>query len=321
MLVIQGVFRSGTTTLFKALRQDDHFRCYYEPLHPDLLDHVNEAAARSPSHRKSPLFAEYTSIAESVRKQFRSDFALNYAILDATAEVPPLRRYLRLLIESAPAVVLQFNRAFWMTPWLHALASGSVFIQLVRDPRSVVWSQLTTRSGRVRMDWPLVGRKYVPFSSGNSERMFSPYAYHGAYHVRDYYELGRRSFTHQEGEAFTWARDRLEDAREAAPYVQALALWAAQTYLCHTQAEEAFGDQYLLLRYEDLCTSPGRALQQVYDAYDRPLPPSIQEFGTEQIHARRISPWKEMNEAEERFQRGIQKAGIGPLMEDLGYDA
>lgn len=32
MLLIQGVFRSGTTALFRALRQDERLDCFYEPL-------------------------------------------------------------------------------------------------------------------------------------------------------------------------------------------------------------------------------------------------------------------------------------------------
>jgi hypothetical protein len=34
MLLIQGVFRSGATALFRALRQDERLDCFYEPLQP-----------------------------------------------------------------------------------------------------------------------------------------------------------------------------------------------------------------------------------------------------------------------------------------------
>lgn len=320
MLLIQGVFRSGTTSIFRALRQDDHLTCYYEPLHPNLLNHVQEADARNPSHRKSSLFAEYTSLAESVKDQFYSDLGTEHAVLDAEDHVPSLRTYLQHLTTSASEVMLQFNRAFWMAPWLERHLSDSTFVHVVRDPRSVIWSQFTTQNARVRMDWPVIGRDYLPLSSGNLKRVFSPYAYHGAYQVAEYYKLGNRALPSKEGHARAWAYDRLKSTRDAPPYVQALALWGAQTYVCHVQAQTAFDEQYRLLRYEDLCTAPVETLRGLYDHHGSPLPASVRTFGVEQIHARRLASWRNVEGAEEHFQSGIRQAGIADLMEEMNYD-
>ena len=321
MLIIQGIFRSGTTTLFRALRQDERRRCYYEPLHPDLLTHAQEAAAKRPSHRKSPLYAEYQHILETLRARYRADLAVDHAMLNASDDAHELRAYLEALAHSASPVVLQFNRAFWMSRWLHTTFPDAGFIHIVRDPRSVVWSQLTTGGGqRVRMELPLIGRTVFNLSSGDLTNVFSSHAYHGAYHVKEYFEYGCGGLGSKfDDEVARNAHAALCRVQDAEPYVQALALWGAQVRVCREQARSSFGDQYHLVRYEDLCTSPSTELRNIYDLDEAPLPPSVQTFAEEEIHDHRMDAWTGVNDAGTRFRRGIERAGIRDLMDDLGY--
>lgn len=320
-LILQGVFRSGTTTLFRTLRRDQEVRCYYEPLHPDLLDHAGEADSQVPTHQKSPLYAEYTSLPRSLRTHFDPSFSRSTAVLDADVEAPNLKNYLDLLVESSSSAALQFNRAFWMPDWLNAAFPHSRFVHLVRDPRSVVWSQFTTSSGRrVRMDWPLLSRQYVKTSSGNLENVFSSYAYYGAYHVNEYLEVGRQSLGHAlDDDVATRAGDSLRAVRDAPPYVQALALWGAQVRVCHHHAKKAYGDRYLRLRYEDLCQETRPTLLSLYQHSNRPLPNAVKAYGDEHLHARRLATWRSIEEADEHFRDGIHQAGIADLMQEFGY--
>lgn len=322
VLFVQGVFRSGTTTLFRTLRQDPHRRCFYEPLHPNLLDHVNEASTGTPSHSKSPLYAEFVPLSEQLEAHYNSSLATRHAVLDRNDTAPELKAYLQLLAHSSPRVLLQLNRAFWMTPWLRRQFPESAFVHLVRDPRSVVWSQLTTASGtRVRMKLPLLNRRYFNFSSGNLSNVFSHRAYHGAYHVKEYLKVGRRALAQGPEDSVTkWACEQLREVQDTPPFIQALALWGAQVRVCHHQAQAAFGDQYVLLRYEDLCTHPHRALERIYSLLPGSLPSPVLEYARAHIHKPSLSSWHEVDQAEERLRDGIRRAGIEKVLDEVGYD-
>ena len=320
MLIVQGVFRSGTTMLFRALRNDPRLRCYYEPLHPNLLDHVWEATADRPDHAKSPLYAEYTSLADSLESLHDAALACHHAALGSQDAAPGLKAYLHTLTASAPCIVLQFNRSFWMTRWLHRQCPDSTFVHVVRDPRSVVWSQLTTASGqRVRMDWPLLGRRFFSFSSGNLQNAFSSHAYCGAYQVSDYLTAGRQLDQTFQDDVTAWAQARLRAVQDARPFVQALALWGAQVRVCHHHARDAFGDRYQLIRYEDLCRHPPHTLNRVYAAFPHGMPRPVKRHGATCIHARQLAPWQTVASAEAHFRDGIQRAGIEPVLREVGY--
>jgi len=321
MLLLQGVFRSGTTALFRALRQDGTLRGFYEPLHPNLLSHIRESRSAQPDHPKSSLYAEYTPLCEQLRAHLGPEGPPQYRALGEEDGAHVLRRYLHLLDDTAAEVLLQFNRAFWMVSWLAQTFPDGSFVHLVRDPRSVVWSQLTTASGeRVRMDWPVLGR-LIPFSSGALRRVFSKHAYFGAYHLDEYLEAGRRLLHDAPPDGpTTQALRRLEAACGAVPYVKALALWGAQVELCHCHARSAFGDQYRLLRYEAFCEAPCEHLRSVYALQDRSLPDPVCEHARSSIDADRLRRWTDVTGAEQRFQEGIHRAQIADLMRDLGYD-
>lgn len=318
MLLLQGVFRSGTTALFRTLRRDERLRCFYEPLHPNLFDHAREARSDQPDHSKSSLYAEYTPLLPRLDAQFDADAPEWPRWLGEDDEAPALFAYLQILADADPEPLLQFNRAFWMLPWLAHTFPTAPFVHLVRDPRSVVWSQLTTASGRVRMDWPLLGR-LLPFSSGTPQRVFSEHAYFGAYQLDEYFEAGLKFFDEQSNTLSEAALRRLDTVRGAPPYVKALAVWGAQVEVCQRHAQSAFGDRALLLRYEDFCESPGDHLRAIYALQDRTLPDSVREYAQQAITTDRRRRWKRVSTAEQRFREGIERAQIADLMSDLGY--
>lgn len=321
MLILQGVFRSGTSLLFRILRQDPDQRSYYEPLHPNLLNHVRESDTRRPKHEKSFLYREYKRIPNPLEDYFEVDLASKHSHLNSHTKASTLSSYLQVLVASAHRVVLQFNRAFWMSQWLHATFPDSYFVHLVRDPRSVVWSQLTTSSGdRVRMDWPLVGRLF-PFSSTDLRQVFSRHAYFGAYHLDEYFERGCHIFEQAgDDEVLRQILKRLQVTRTARPFVKALSLWGAQVEACHNQAQSAFGTRYLLLRYEEFCEAPVEHLESIYALQDRRLPARVRRYAQKSVNEGPSRRWKKTPMAEEYFREGIQRAQIADLMRDIGYN-
>ena len=319
MLLLQGVFRSGTTALFRVLRRDERLRCFYEPLHPNVLHHAREAHDARPDHPKSSLYAEYAPLLDRLESHLGSLLPAWPRLLGSDDEAPILATYLHCLTDTDAEPLLQFNRAFWMVPWLAQTFPDASFVHLVRDPRAVVWSQLTTDSGRVRMDWPLLGR-LLPFSSGTLRRVFSEHAYLGAYQLDEYFEVGLRLLDDGPGNAvLDSALRRLEAVREAPPYVKALALWGAQVEVCKHHAQSAFGPRSLRLRYEDVCDAPCAPLRSIYALQNRPLPDSAREYAQRTIDADRLRRWTDVPTAEHRFREGIEQAQIAGLMRDLGY--
>ncbi|MCS4200970.1 sulfotransferase [Salinibacter ruber] len=320
MLIVQGNFRSGTSALFRALCNDPGQTCYYEPLHPNLLEHVSEARAARPSHDKSSLYTQYTSLLPRLRRIYRPSFWKEYATVDEDEDASLLQTYLQFLSDSSDRVVLQTNRTFWMAPWLHRTFPDARFVHLVRDPRSVVWSQLTTGSGeRVRMNWPVLGRLFS-FSSGDLSNVFSSYAYHGAYRVQDYFHLALDQFSDETRDARSWAHSCLRSVRECRPYVQALAVWGAQAHVCHQEAQSAFGDRYLCLRYQDLCASPHDELHRIYALNDGVPPSSALQYAKSHLHSNRVASWQQDEDSRTYFRKGIQQAGLTPVLEEFGYN-
>jgi hypothetical protein len=323
MIIVQGVFRSGTTLLFRILRQAPQLCCFYEPLHPNLLDHVGEALSDTPSHEKSGLYAEYARLSDELASVFDDrDRRARTVLPGQHGECEQLRAYLDLLADaSSSRTVLQFNRAFWMSRWLNHQFRESCFVHVVRDPRSVIWSQFTTKHcKRVRMDWPVLGRRFFKFSSGNLTNVFSPYAYHGAYEIRDYLSLGREHLKQGTSPVVRRAYELLSSTEEAYPYVQALALWAAQVWICHHHAREAFGDRYLLVRYEDLVQDPIPVLESLFGRAELALPTPSARFAREAIRPQRAERWAHVPGAKSMFRAGVHKASIEDVLHLLGYD-
>jgi len=328
MIIVQGVFRSGTTLLFRTLRRAPRLRCYYEPLHPDLLNHVDEAHSHAPSHRKSSLYSEYAALNGHLRRRFDPRLCGERSVVVNGGDgCPQLRSYLNLLAASETdgadgggRVVLQFNRAFWMARWLRSQFPDTCFLHVVRDPRSVVWSQLTTSScRRVRMDWPLLGRRFFNVSSGDLTNVFSPYAYHGVYQIKHYLELGCAELKHGSDPACRYAHEILASAEDKRPYVQALALWGAQVWVCHHHARAAYGDRYALIRYEDFVRDPCSSLEALFDRAGTSVPDAARQFAKESVRPKRVARWSTVPTATEHFREGIRRAGIQDVLDTVGY--
>ena len=322
MIIVQGVFRSGTTLLFRTLRQASNLCCFYEPLHPNLLDHVGEALSDTPSHAKSGLYAEYTGLSDKLCSVFDAELCGAQTVLPSHhGECEQLQAYLSLLANAPqPCPVLQFNRAFWMSRWLNERFPDSCFIHVVRDPRSVIWSQFTTANcRRVRMDWPVLGRRFFKFSSGDLTNVFSPYAYHGMYQIRHYLSLGRNRLEPSTSPEVRRVHNLLTSVDGARPYVQALALWAAQVWLCHRHAQKAFGNRYLLIRYEDFVQEPLSVLQSLFERTEMTLPSASRQFVRRAMRPQRMARWAQVPTAEAQFRAGIHKAGFEDILDAMGY--
>lgn len=319
LLIVQGVFRSGTTALFEVLRQDKRFRCYYEPLHPNLILHLKDRMAAEPRHPKAANFSEYLDYYGEIAELFNPLYASEQSILRENDDAPQLEAYLRFLAQSHSDVVLQVNRAFWCSAWLYRVFPEAHFVHIIRDPRAVVWSQLT-RPSRQHVALVLPFRKQWVVTS-DLRKVFSRFTYFGAYHVRDYLDMGeRRLAALGEPGLLSEEGNRLVSMRKCRPYVRALALWGAQARICHEQASSAFGERYQLVRYEDFCSSPVDIVGCIYGNINRDVPDQVEQYAQREIHTRRLAPWHNIPGATRRFNKGLRQAGIWDFARTLGYE-
>jgi hypothetical protein len=145
-------WRSCGTWLWETLREREHVRAYYEPLHEDL-DRLDGAALTrfSPGSWDSghspgaPYFAEYIPRlrpgANGHRvgiEAYEPRFAFDDFCLDPHAEDPALQAYLQRLIDAAHAEgrmpVLKFCRSLGRVPWMVRQFPGAFHAVVLRDP-------------------------------------------------------------------------------------------------------------------------------------------------------------------------------------------
>lgn len=302
---MQGVFRSGTTIVFECLRRDPGAVSFYEPLHPELRALVEAAKRGADEPEKSGLFREYVPVMDGALDRFDPSFAYDYAVLGAGDRAPALEAYLRALASAGERVRFQFNRAFWMVPWLGRIFPDACFLHIVRDPRSVLYSQMRRRPEHASV--ALVGGGWDPAP----EAVFSKAADHSYYYADRYLSIAR-SAAH--------VRDEVEDEGDA-PFVLGLALWAAQVGVCHREAKKVFGDGYLAVTYERFAREPGSVLEDIYQRLGRACPPDVRAFAEEEVYAPKPRLWHEDATFASRFEEGFQRAGIEEVAAQFGYVA
>ena len=310
LVIVQGVFRSGTTALFETLRQDRRFRCYLEPLHPRLISHIDDMLSPSPKDPAAQSFADYGDYRDRIAALVRPDFSREKCILEETDNAPELETYLRFLADTHDNVVLQFNRAFWCTQWLHRIFPDSYFIHIVRDPRAVVWSQMTTTPWRRRvlLNLPVLGAR----PTSKMKYVFSRFAGWGDYRAPEYFDRGLGGLARED-------RALLMNLRKQRPFVRALAVWGLQARICHQQAQSVFGEHYHLLRYEDFCVNAARTVKALYCFINLELPQEVTNHASANIHTKRLAPWREIPRAHANFGKGMQRAGVTEFAKSLGY--
>lgn len=143
--------------------------------------------------------------------------------------------------------------------------------------------------------------------------LFSHFTYYGAYHVKEYFNLGRDRLGIEERRLLT----KLERKR---PFVRALAVWGMQAGICYQEAQAAFGERYHLLRYEDFCEDAAETIHSCYRLINLDISQEVKTYANNHIHANRLTPWKEVLGAVAKFRKGTQLAGIADFAKSLGYE-
>ncbi|MCA2970062.1 MAG: hypothetical protein INH43_16225 [Acidobacteriaceae bacterium] len=144
VLLVNGMWRAGTTYFWSKIRENSQWRCYYEPLHEVLSvyhpsrndDNMREEVWRMMRHPAMSVgyFHEYPlSDAGLGVPGYSAKFAYERFLLDETDNDPALECYFQSLIDFASSfgqrTCLQPNRLFLRSSWFTArFPSVHVFV-------------------------------------------------------------------------------------------------------------------------------------------------------------------------------------------------
>lgn len=296
---IQGMRRSGTTVAFDVLSRDPRFDAWYEPFGP-----AKHGRRGGGSGLQDVEFAERT---RALRDRMARDAGpagewadpafFNYgAPRDADLELagawPPVcLDYLRAMLEARPWTVVKFVRAAEKLAQLRELAPDAKLIHVVRDPRRVAVSQMLSR--RRSGDLP------------DPERFF------------------RRT----DREGGLWAsralserlRHRPEHARLGAPsdVERVLLVWRHLFRRTHEDGRALFGDDYLLVRHEDLARRPRAALAEIYGFLETDCPESVAAWAETRLRPPAAPPYA----SAPQWRAAFARVGLEEELRTAGYGA
>jgi len=180
-IFIHAWWRSSSTYVWAKLRENDHLRCYYEPLHEQVLLLTKESILSSPDvainrslrhpYLKKSYFYEYFDLVSASDLRFSADLSYDRYFLNSTEEDSALFTYLEGLIMSAnkhnKKAVLCFCRSQMRSAWMKKNFHG-VHVAQVRNPFDQ-WNSFKTNryflNGLIRIASNLRNRHQEVFSN------------------------------------------------------------------------------------------------------------------------------------------------------------
>lgn len=144
-IILFGLRRSGTTLAFNIFRRCEGLRCYYEPMHPNLV--VSQGLSRMETDRKGA-FSEYRLIQDELQKHHEGFGAPKYDVAEELLQdnlTPRHLSYLDFLFGSADNVLLQPVRLNYQLHQLRAHYPDAHFVWVLRRPDGFINSVLAYR--------------------------------------------------------------------------------------------------------------------------------------------------------------------------------
>lgn len=287
-VVINGMFRSGTTLLWRILAADPRLKhVFCEPLHPDLPRQIERF-----DHYK-----EYEEFPQAMKK-WSPQFHHDKIRLKSSDKYDTLEAYLNEIMRDG--ALIKFCRMNLRLGWLLAQLSPVIVINMVRDPRAVVYSHLK------RSEKPIHARRV------NWNNWFSA----------DYFDLY--------SQVPEWS-DYLRSKKRKLPYMKIMALWRVNVEQSIRDLQSSNGRSWINVRYEDLISQPVVTMERIYALWGEE-PPSVvienargeatHDLGghkkwQDPVNSKWISEWQAVDSS--IWQEGCKAAGIELTMRWFGY--
>jgi hypothetical protein len=265
---IQGMRRSGTTIVFDVLWEDGSFDCYYEP----MAAASKKALGGGSEEHSVDFFDKIRRCRTEFMAQYpklKSTDLLNYgaprqAELEFDPDLPDYcREYIRFMISQSERTMIKFTRMYCKVRLLWEIDPEAKFIHVVRDPRRVTTSYLFGKNHRNRDKFP---NEKVFFGRKSSKSSWSSFPF-------SEFVLNTPEYSHLKG---------CED------FMRILILWKYKFRKTHEAGKALFGDNYLLLRHEDLLSAPRERLRLLYDFLGQALPQHVVDWALEHVRSSNI---------------------------------
>ena len=293
-LILQGMRRSGTTIVYDALDQDPSLSLWYEPL----------AAAKKPAigggsgAREVDLFSGLREARDTfvASRGLEDPDVLNHgaprdAALEFTREFPEVvESYLLYLMDRPGPVAAKFTRLYAKVKAVHQLFPNAAYVQLVRDPRSIVASYLF---GKNRRNEKNASPLDVFFGRQTDRSAWSSYPIS---------ELVRKEYAG-------------EDLPEPTDLERLLLIWRFTFEKAWADARECFGDRAIIVRHEDFCEDPGHELERIYHLTNRVVPDAVTAWASAHVRL----PGAIHAEGDPRWGDAFDCMRVRPALELAGY--
>jgi hypothetical protein len=237
IIIVSARFRSGSTLLWNLFRNIPGFVSYYEPFNERRwFDPVTRGEGVDSTHRKvADYWTEYDGMAE-LGDVFDDAWNEQGLYMSEGSWNPRMKSYMEQLVEGADGrPVLQFNRLDFRLPWTRRTFPNAKLVHLYRHPRDQWTSNL---------------QKIERFSPDGKMADFAE--------VDGFYLLN-------------WARDLkyhfpfLDEQAIEHPYQLHYYLWKLSYVYGRSWSDISVG-------FEELTTNPERALFQLFEACEIPVP-------------------------------------------------
>lgn len=144
-IILFGLRRSGTTLAFEIFRRCQGLRCYYEPMHPNLV--AGNGASCLETDRKGA-YSEYKLLGSDLFEYHEGFGAPRYDVAEEMVAgnlTPRHLRYLDFLFASADNVLIQPVRLNYQIHQLRTRYPDARFIWILRRPDGFINSVLSYR--------------------------------------------------------------------------------------------------------------------------------------------------------------------------------
>lgn len=294
-LFMQGMRRSGTTIVFDCLSQDERLDLYYEPFSAINRGRLGGGSGMQQVDLMQKMDAFRRSFIENNRLNIDPD-VLNYGAprnpqLEILGDLPAVhRQYISEMLAQSQHTVIKFVRMYSKVPVLNALSEEGSFALLVRHPQEVVASYM-------------YGRDQHRLNRISNRRKF----------------FARRSSTNP------WNSDRIleflaeEEGRpellKMPDWMRYLALWKYTFERPFHEGRAAFGDRFMLIRYEDMTVQTVETLTRLYRHVG--LEPS--RLACEWAESNLRPSIKECYADDERWLAAYDELDLHAALADAGY--
>lgn len=254
-IAVVALRRSGTTALWKLLRQDDRFACYDEPFSHLLGD--------LPAGNVKQTRDEFIAKFERDPAKFRALYAPITRREEVTRGLTGEQtEYLRYLLADGPTI-FDVTRCMGKIPALHGIIPEAVLVHLFRHPVAFASSHLLPSD---RLDVRGLRKRWNRATALDRATRFNGWGME---------ELLRCEWLDRTNELLGEVGVQLPPKSDKVPAAQRLlAGWLGGFRLAEREGRALYGDRFLSLSFEDVCRDPATTvatIQKLADAPERPL--------------------------------------------------